>query len=128
MSASIIYKVIRCEDRKEIPILTEDKSNSSLEISEEIKIKVSNWMEVRCLRLKLFKIFAAVISGKTKGYTRTIWQLQNDLTTKDEGFNHHEATASSVTSDEDFSTENAWDLFVQAMTKLTNEQMLVPNK
>ncbi|CAJ0956465.1 unnamed protein product, partial [Mesorhabditis belari] len=103
VNETIAKMVIKwCEDHKDLPILTDDKSITPPEPSEEIKnmekellqdldgnelcdlYQASNWMDVRCLRLEISKILAAMVSGKKYTEIRTLWQLEGDFTAEEE--------------------------------------------
>ncbi|CAJ0956482.1 unnamed protein product, partial [Mesorhabditis belari] len=103
VNETIAKMVIKwCEDHRDLPILTDDKSITPPEPSEEIKnmekellqdldgnqlcalYQASNWMDVRCLRLEISKILAAMVSGKKYTEIRTLWQLEGDFTAEEE--------------------------------------------
>ncbi|CAJ0956181.1 unnamed protein product, partial [Mesorhabditis belari] len=87
-----------CEDHKDLPILTDDKSitleeikNMEKELLQDLDgnqlcdlYQASNWMDVRCLRKMISKILATMIAGKKYTEIRTLWQLKGDFTAKEE--------------------------------------------
>ncbi|CAJ0922643.1 unnamed protein product, partial [Mesorhabditis belari] len=120
---TIVKMIIQwCEDHKYQPILKDDKVEHCEEIKNQEKellkdldgdglydlFEAANWLDVRCLRQKIAKILAAMISGKKHTEIRTIWQLENDFTAEEEA---------------QFSTEDAWNVLVEEMTKREAEKV-----